>query len=66
MRSWVNTLLEQCRCCAQGLDAKRDTPRCCAAGDCCERVPSRRTVQDARAGLVKVRSAADVGRAGGR
>ena len=51
VRSWVNTLLEQCQCCAQGLDAQRDTPRCCAAGDCCERIPSRRTVQDARAVL---------------
>jgi hypothetical protein len=48
VRNWVNALLEQCRCCAQGLDEKRDTPRCCAAGDCCERIPSRRTVQDAR------------------
>ncbi|WP_276621183.1 site-specific integrase [Streptomyces gilvus] len=51
VRSWVNTLLEQCQCCAQGLDAKRDTARCCAAGACCERIPSRRTVQDARAVL---------------
>jgi integrase len=51
VRNWVNTLLDQCQCCAQGLDAKRDTPRCCAVGECCERVPSRRTVQDARAVL---------------
>ncbi|MFE7646460.1 site-specific integrase [Streptomyces phaeoluteigriseus] len=51
VRSWVNTLLEECQCCAQGLDAKRETPRCCAVGDCCERIPSRRTVQDARAVL---------------
>lgn len=51
VRNWVNTLLEACQCCAQGLDAKRDKPRCCAAGDCCERLPSRRTVQDARAVL---------------
>jgi integrase len=51
VRNWVNTLLDECQCCAQGLDAKRDTPRCCAVGECCERVPSRRTVQDARAVL---------------
>lgn len=51
VRNWVNTLLEQCQCCAQGLDAKRETPRCCAVGECCERIPSRRTVQDARAVL---------------
>jgi integrase len=51
VRNWVNALLEQCQCCAQGLDTRRDTPRCCAAGQCCGRVPSRRTVQDARAVL---------------
>ncbi|MFD7403273.1 tyrosine recombinase XerC [Streptomyces sp. NPDC059866] len=51
VRNWVNALLDQCQCCAQGLDANRDEPRCCAAGQCCERIPSRRTVQDARAVL---------------
>ncbi|MCK8680228.1 site-specific integrase [Streptomyces lichenis] len=51
VRTWVNTLLEECQCCAQGKDARRDTSRCCAAGDCCGQVPSRRTVQDARAVL---------------
>ncbi|WP_224354475.1 hypothetical protein [Streptomyces fradiae] len=30
---------------------RREEPRCCAAGDCCDQVPSRRTVQDARAVL---------------
>ncbi|MEV5680492.1 site-specific integrase [Streptomyces sp. NPDC052179] len=49
VRTWVNRLLEECQCCAQGKDARRDKPRCCAAGDCCDQVPSRRTVQDARA-----------------
>ncbi|MFF9393488.1 site-specific integrase [Streptomyces griseoluteus] len=51
VRNWVNGLLGECQCCAQGLDKKRDTPRCCATGECCERIPSRRTVQDARAVL---------------
>lgn len=51
VRTWVNTLLEQCQCCAQDKDAKREKPRCCAAGRCCRQVPSRRTVQDARAVL---------------
>ncbi|MDF0371739.1 tyrosine-type recombinase/integrase [Streptomyces sp. NPDC047804] len=51
VRTWVNRLLEDCQCCVQGKDARRDTPRCCAAGDCCGQVPSRRTVQDARAVL---------------
>lgn len=51
VRTWVNDLLEQCQCCAQGKDARREEPRCCAVGRCCDRVPSRRTVQDARAVL---------------
>ncbi|MGP3949191.1 hypothetical protein [Streptomyces sp. 7N604] len=53
MRAWVNKLMDQCQCCAQGKDAKRskDERRCCAIGRCCEQVPSRRTVQDARAVL---------------
>lgn len=51
VRTWVNGLLAQCQCCAQGKDARREVPRCCAAGECCEQVPSRRTVQDARAVL---------------
>jgi integrase len=51
VRTWVNGLLEQCQCCAQGKDARRDTARCCAAGNCCRQVASRRTVQDARAVL---------------
>lgn len=51
VRAWVNDLLEQCQCCAQGKDARREEPRCCAVDRCCDRVPSRRTVQDARAVL---------------
>ncbi|MEU1805996.1 tyrosine-type recombinase/integrase [Streptomyces sp. NPDC019937] len=51
VRTWVNDLLEQCQCCAQGKDAQREEPRCCAVGRCCDQVPSRRTVQDARAVL---------------
>ncbi|MFI5759130.1 tyrosine recombinase XerC [Streptomyces sp. NPDC051569] len=51
VRGWVNALLVQCQCCAQGKDAKRAKPRCCAAGNCCKQVASRRTVQDARAVL---------------
>ncbi|MFE7130044.1 tyrosine recombinase XerC [Streptomyces sp. NPDC057638] len=59
VRTWVNGLLRQCQCCAQGKDARRPkdhrNPRlrqhCCAVGRCCEQFPSRRTVQDARAVL---------------
>lgn len=53
VRTWINGLLEQCQCCAQGKDEKRpaDQRRCCAIGECCDQVPSRRTVQDSRAVL---------------
>ncbi|MEU5973872.1 site-specific integrase [Streptomyces sp. NPDC047315] len=59
VRSWVNTLLAQCQCCAQGKDARRPEThrnprqrrRCCAVGRCCGQIASRRTVQDARAVL---------------
>ncbi|WP_031000141.1 site-specific integrase [Streptomyces sp. NRRL F-5630] len=51
VRTWVNRLLDECQCCAQGKDARRDKPRCCAVGRCCRQVASRRTIQDARAVL---------------
>lgn len=53
VRTWMNRAMEQCRCCARGVDAARPRAeqKCCALGRCCERVPSRRTVNDARAVL---------------
>lgn len=53
VRDWINRLLTQCQCCVQGKDARRDADerKCCAIGRCCKQVPSRRTVQDARAVL---------------
>ncbi|WP_405804085.1 tyrosine recombinase XerC [Streptomyces sp. NBC_01187] len=53
VRTWMNRAMEQCRCCARGLDAARirKEQRCCAIGRCCNRLPSRRTVNDARAVL---------------
>lgn len=59
VRTWVNNLLTQCQCCAQGKDARRSKDhgnpvyrqRCCAIGKCCKQTLSRRTVQDARAVL---------------
>ncbi|MBC9716860.1 site-specific integrase [Streptomyces sp. TRM66268-LWL] len=53
VRTWLNKLMDECQCCAQGKDVKRpkDEQKCCALGDCCAQVPSRRTVQDARAVL---------------
>ncbi|TDC05747.1 site-specific integrase [Streptomyces sp. 8K308] len=56
VRTWINGLMTQCQCCAQGKDARRperhrdpkQRRHCCAVGQCCRQLPSRRTVQDAR------------------
>jgi hypothetical protein len=48
MRRWLAQLRDTCQCCAQGKDAQRETPRCCAAGQCCRQVLSARSVRDAR------------------
>ncbi len=47
VREWLNRLRTTCQCCAQGKDARRDKPRCCAAGRCCRQLASDRTVRDA-------------------
>jgi integrase len=36
VRAWLNQLRTTCQCCTRGLDARRDKPRCCAAGQCCK------------------------------
>ncbi|GLW72106.1 hypothetical protein Kpho02_44050 [Kitasatospora phosalacinea] len=35
VRTWLNQLRTTCQCCARGIDAARDQPRCCATGTCC-------------------------------
>ena len=40
---WLNELKTRCQCCHQGKDARRRTPRCCAAGECCQQVASEWT-----------------------
>jgi integrase len=47
VRVWLNELKIRCQCCAQGKDAARETPRCCAAGKCCGQVASEWTVHQA-------------------
>ena len=47
VQAWVNRLRRTCQCCAQGKDAKRDDPECCAAGSCCGQLPSDSTVHQA-------------------
>lgn len=41
IRTWLNQLRTTCQCCARGIDARRDEPRCCAAGQCCHKLLSR-------------------------
>ena len=50
-QTWLNKLPGNCQCCAQGKDAKRRTPRCCALGRCCEDFPSRRVIEASRGTL---------------
>ena len=44
-QTWLNTLPGSCQCCAQGKDAGRRAPRCCAVGECCQDFPSRRVIE---------------------
>lgn len=37
VRTWLNQLRTTCQCCARGIDAGRDEPRCCAVGSCCSK-----------------------------
>jgi len=45
VRRMMQQLRSSCLCCRQRVDARRDSPRCCAAGECCDRRPSPRLVQ---------------------
>jgi integrase len=47
VQTWVNRLRTQCQCCAQGKDAAREQPVCCAVGSCCRQVPREWTVHQA-------------------
>lgn len=47
VRLWLNELKQRCQCCAQGKDAARESPRCCAAGQCCHQIASEWTVHQA-------------------
>ncbi len=47
VQAWVNELRVRCQCCAQGKDAARPEPKCCAMGNCCEEVASEWTVHQA-------------------
>lgn len=47
IRSWLDRIAVQCRCCTQHIDAKRaaDKQRCCALGNCCRLLPAPRRLQ---------------------
>lgn len=47
VQAWVNELRTRCQCCAQGKDAAREVPRCCAKGECCHQVPKDWTIRQA-------------------
>ena len=51
VQSWVNRLRIECQCCAQGKDAAREIPVCCAVGKCCHQVLAEWTVHQAYAVL---------------
>ncbi|MFI1702798.1 tyrosine-type recombinase/integrase [Streptomyces griseoruber] len=44
VRTWLNQLRTTCQCCARGIDAGRDEPRCCAVGTCCSKLLSPLTL----------------------
>ena len=50
IRTWLNRLRTTCQCCFQKRDAMHPPSerRCCAAGKCCRRVLSDRSVKDVR------------------
>ena len=51
VQAWLNRMRTTCQCCAQGKDAQREEPQCCAAGRCCGQVLSAWTVHQAYAVL---------------
>lgn len=44
---WVSALRTRCQCCAQGKDAARAVPLCCAIGECCHEIASDLTIHQA-------------------
>ncbi|WP_088312868.1 site-specific integrase [Kineosporia sp. R_H_3] len=47
VQRWLNGLKTACQCCAQGKDARRPAPKCCAKNQCCQQVASARTIHTA-------------------
>jgi integrase len=53
VRRLLAVVEHRCRCCAEGIDARRPEKKrkCCAVGKCCESFPSVRTIQQVHAVL---------------
>ncbi|WP_329811610.1 site-specific integrase [Streptomyces sp. GSL17-113] len=51
VRTWLARVATECQCCKHGWDEDRREPQCCAAGECCKTVLSRRMVQSIHAVL---------------
>lgn len=51
VRTWLVRVASECQCCKHGLDEERPEPQCCAAGECCKTLLSRRMVQSIHAVL---------------
>lgn len=49
VRMWLARLSFECQCCKHGWDKERSEPECCAAGECCKTLLSRRMVQSIHA-----------------
>jgi integrase len=51
VRIFLTRIRQECQCCKHGWDAQRDTPLCCARGQCCDSRLSARMVQSIHAVL---------------
>ncbi|MEU1922582.1 tyrosine-type recombinase/integrase [Streptomyces albogriseolus] len=51
VRVWLTRVAAECQCCKRGWDKERPEPQCCAAGECCKTLLSRRMVQSIHAVL---------------
>ncbi|MGP3977246.1 site-specific integrase [Streptomyces sp. 8N114] len=51
VRTWLARVTSECQCCKHGWDEERPEPECCAAGECCQTLLSRRMVQSIHAVL---------------
>ncbi|MFD8550379.1 tyrosine-type recombinase/integrase [Streptomyces fradiae] len=51
VRTWLERVAAECQCCKHGWDKQRPQPQCCATGECCKTLLSRRMVQSIHAVL---------------